>query len=184
MITKTQRALSDVFNVEPAVVQQKPDLVPTDYNDDHENCIPLTDNQYQEEDQQIKQNVEDDYTIARTNIRNLIDQSQELLELAIQTAQATENPKNIDSATKILSQLADLNSRLIDLTSRKQDVLIKARPKASNKLADATIVGDQPAISNVTNNTMFVGSTAELAKMLKNLNKENDLNVVEEVTDK
>ena len=184
MITKTQRALSDVFNVEPQQVQQKPDLVPADYKDDYENCIPLTDDQYQKEDQLIKQNVEDDYTVARNNLRNLIDQSQDLLELAIQTAQATENPKNIDSATKILGQLADLNSRLIDLTSRKQDVLIKTRPKATNKLADVPIVGDQPAISNVTNNTMFVGSTAELAKMLKNLNKESDLNVVEEVADK
>lgn len=184
MATKTQRALSEVFNVDlpdvSIVGSGKPDLVPVDYKDDYSDCDPLVDDEHKKQDQQIEHDVQDDYTIARNNIRSLIDQSQQLLDLAIQTAQATENPKNIDSATKIVGQIAELNSKLLDLTSRKQDVLIKTRPKNS-KLSDGPLMmSDSPAISNVTNNTMFVGSTAELAKMLK---KVSNGNVIEEITD-
>lgn len=177
MNTKTQRSLNEVFNTDPipeeyhgkSEIRQQYELMKSEGE-----VLPLDDNVYAEEDNEIKQAIEDDYHSARNNLKDLLNQSKDLLYLAIQSAQATENPKNIEAATKLMGQIATINEQIVNLTSTKQEVFMKARPKANSKFAE-TLNGDPAAVQQVTNNTMFVGTTADLAKMLKDLQNKQDI---------
>lgn len=168
MNTKTQRSLNEVFNVDPipddALEPKKREIVPAD-EVSSDQIVPFDNSQIELEDQQIKQDVNDDYDIARDNLKRMIDRGDQLLDLAIQLAHGTEDFKTIDSASKLIGQMADLNSRLLDLTSKKQDVIVKTRPK-QNKFAGPAD-NDSSVIGSVTNNTMFVGSPTDLLNMLK-----------------
>lgn len=168
MNTKTQRSLNEVFNVDPipddALEPKKREIIPVE-DVPNDQVVPFDDSQKELEDQQIKQDVSDDYDIARDNLKRMIDRGDQLLDLAIQLAHGTEDFKTIDSASKLIGQMADLNTRLLDLTSKKQDVIVKTRPK-QNKFA-GPVDGDSSVIGSVTNNTMFVGSPTDLLNMLK-----------------
>ena len=173
MNTKTQQSLNEVFNVDPipdeVVERTSKDVTLVDDEIPSDQLAPLDDQQYKLEDQQIKNDFSDDYEDARDNLKRMIDRGDQLLDLAIQLAQGTEDPKSIDSAIKLIGQMTDLNTKLLDLTDKKQDVFVKTRPKA-NKFCNG-INGDpseQSVIGSVTNNTMFVGSPTDLLNMLKN----------------
>lgn len=173
MNTKTQRSLNEVFNVDPipdeVVERTSKDVTLVDDEIPSDQLAPLDDQQYKLEDQQIKNDFSDDYEDARDNLKRMIDRGDQLLDLAIQLAQGTEDPKSIDSAIKLIGQMTDLNTKLLDLTAKKQDVFVKTRPKA-NKFSNG-VGGDpseQSVIGSVTNNTMFVGSPTDLLNMLKN----------------
>lgn len=184
MNTKTQRSLNEVFNVDPIpddALIKKPGLshdvaliddeIPSD-------CVaPLDSEAYRQEDEQIKSDINDDYDDARENLKRMIDRSDQLLDLAIQLAHGTEDPKSIDSAAKLISQMADLNTKLLELTAKKQDVYIKTRPKQNNKFATGSAEGDSSVIGSVTNNTMFVGSPTDLLNMLKQQGTDTIINV-------
>ena len=172
--TKTTKALTDAFGIDDS------DAVPID--DDHDDSqlveyddqqvVPLKEQQWEQEDEQIKDAVNRDYTEVRDNLRMLLDRGNDILELAIQVAQGTENPKSIEAVTKVIGQLADVNTRLIDVTAKKQDMFIKARPKVNSKFAQA-LNGDPVAMQSITNNTMFVGSVSDLINQLNNIKNTN-----------
>lgn len=168
MNTKTQRSLNDVFNVDPipddALECPKREVVSVD-DVPSDQIVPLDKQQFEVEDQQIKQDVNVDYDEVRSNLKRMIDRGDQLLDLAIQLAQGTEDFKTIDSATKLIGQMADLNTKLLDLTAKKQDVIVKTRPK-QNKFV-GPIDQDSSVIGSVTNNTMFVGSPTEMLNLLK-----------------
>ena len=126
MQTRTERSLNEIFGTDPAPEDEKkdpptelevvPDYRPTGFAADEER-----------ENEELKSDMADDYDIARSNYKELIRQGESLLELVMSTAQATEDPKHIDAASKVIGQLAGLNSRLLELTQRKQDVYNKTR---------------------------------------------------------
>ena len=91
------------------------------------------------------------------------------------TAQATEDPKHIDAASKVIGQLANLNSKLLELTQRKQDVYNKTRTTEiiKNSLSNDTNGQTLVQNNNVTNNVQFVGTSADLAKLIKEVKNEN-----------
>ncbi len=78
----------------------------------------------------------------------------------------TEDPKAIDSATKLIGQISSLNSKLLDLTSRKQEVLMKARVERKEEKQETESTSNTPQqITN--NNAIFVGSSQDLMKTTK-----------------
>lgn len=174
--TKTTKALTDAFGIDDS------DVVPIDDDDDRadhqlveyddQHIVPLKEQQWEQEDEQIKDAVNRDYTEVRDNLRMLLDRGNDILDLAIQVAQGTENPKSIEAVTKVIGQLADVNTRLIDVTAKKQDMFIKARPKVNSKFAQA-LNGDPVAMQSITNNTMFVGSVSDLINQLNNIKNTN-----------
>ena len=174
--TKVQQNLNELFNVDPIpdsedLYQGSFDVVKpnSDFGDEQRGqLVPVDAYVWKEEDEEIKRAVADDYDHAKANLKNLLTNSETMLELAMQIAQGTENPKSIDSVTKLIAQIADINNKIVDLNAKKQDVYIKARPKVNTKFADA-LNGDPVAIGNVTNNTMFVGSVTDLLKQLQNV---------------
>ena len=175
--TKVQQNLNELFNVDPIPQSEslyqvaKTDKDEDDFDIEAEGgkLVPVDADRWKAEDEQIKSDIDDDYHQVRSNLKGLLNSSESMLELAIQIAQGTENPKSIDSVRKLIGQIADINTKIIDLTAKKQDVYIKARPKVNTKFAEA-LNGDPAVIGSVTNNnTMFVGSVTDLLKQLQTL---------------
>jgi hypothetical protein len=106
--------------------------------------------------QKPEQKIEDDYDVARTNLRELLTKGQEALIQALEVAKQSEHPRAFEVVGNLMKQLADVNQQLMDLHQQKQKL-------------DAPNKAEQAKVTN--NNAIFVGSTAELNKLIKNMTK-------------
>tara|TARA_Y100000114_G_scaffold108908_1_gene102303 strand:+ start:7790 stop:8173 length:384 start_codon:yes stop_codon:yes gene_type:complete len=95
--------------------------------------------------------VEDDYDYARRNLRDLIDSGMGDLDRVMEIARQSESPRAFEVATNLLKTLTDTNKDLLELAKKKKD-LTQEKEKAQT----------------VTNNALFVGSTADLQKLIQN----------------
>ena len=93
-----------------------------------------------------------DYEYTRAELYSLIDQGQEAVKGALEVAQESGHPRAYEVAVAAMKHVADMTEKLQDLHKKMKDL-------------DEEIQGPK----NVTNNAMFVGSTAELQKMLKQM---------------
>ena len=93
-----------------------------------------------------------DYEYTRGELYSLIDQGQEAVKGALEVAQESGHPRAYEVAVAAMKHVADMTEKLQDLHKKMKDL-------------DEEIQGPK----NVTNNAMFVGSTAELQKMLKQM---------------
>jgi hypothetical protein len=99
-----------------------------------------------------KDDVEKDYDYTRANLYSLIEKGQETLNGIMELAEETSSPRAYEVAGQLLKTVADNAEKLIDLQKKIKD-----------------IDEEKSGPSHVTNNAMFVGSTAELQKMLKEM---------------
>ena len=93
-----------------------------------------------------------DYEYTRGELYSLIDQGQEAVKGALEVAQESGHPRAYEVAVAAMKHVADITEKLQDLHKKKKDL-------------DEETKGP----SKVTNNAMFVGSTSELQKMLKQM---------------
>jgi hypothetical protein len=102
---------------------------------------------------EVKTPVEDDAEFARQNIRTLIEKGNTAMDNLLLVANASEHPRAYEVAAGLIKNLADLNKDLLEIQKRKKDL-------------DPT----QAKNSGTTNidKAVFVGSTTELVKFLKN----------------
>jgi len=103
-----------------------------------------------------KDDVEDrdkDYAYTRGELYSLIDQGQEAVRGALEVAQESGHPRAFEVAVNAMKNVADMTDKLADLHKKMKD-----------------LDEDKSGPSKVTNNAMFVGSTSELQKMLKQMN--------------
>jgi hypothetical protein len=100
--------------------------------------------------------IEDDYEVTRNNLRILVQQGQESLQKSWDRAMQSEHPRAFEVVGNLMKQLADINQQLLDLHQQKQKL---DEPSKAEKA------------KQVTNNAIFVGSTAELNKLIKNMSK-------------
>jgi hypothetical protein len=103
----------------------------------------------------IKSSVEDikkDYEYTRGNLYSLIEKGQEAINGILELAQESEMPRAYEVAGQLIKNVADATDKLMDLQKKLKEVEEEKKAKGP---------------SNVTN-ALFVGSTAELAKLLKN----------------
>ena len=101
----------------------------------------------------VSEDRDKDYEYTRAELYSLIDQGQEAVRGALEVAQESGHPRAYEVATNAMKQVADMTDKLMDLQKKVKDLdEEKKGPKS------------------VTNNAMFVGSTAELQTMLKQMN--------------
>jgi len=98
--------------------------------------------------------LESDYETTRTNLHVLLIQGQDALNHALEVAKASEHPRAFEVVGGLMKHVADMNTQLLDLHKKKQSI------EAPDKKTQTT-----------TNNSIFVGSTTELSKMLNDLRK-------------
>ena len=101
---------------------------------------------------QVKTPVEDDAEFARTNIRDLISKGNSAIDNLLLVANASEHPRAYEVAAGLIKNLADLNKDLLEIQKRKRD-LDPTQSKGNTTNIDKAV---------------FVGSTTELVKFLKN----------------
>ena len=96
--------------------------------------------------------LEKDYEYTRGELYSLIDQGQEAVKGALEVAQESGHPRAYEVAVAAMKHVADMTEKLQDLHKKMKDL-------------DEEIKGPK----NITNNAMFVGSTTDLQKMLKQM---------------
>ena len=96
--------------------------------------------------------VQKDYEYTRGELYSLIDQGQEAVRGALEVAQESGHPRAYEVAVAAMKHVSDMTDKLADLHKKMKD-----------------LDEDKKGPSKVTNNAMFVGSTAELQKMLKQM---------------
>jgi hypothetical protein len=98
---------------------------------------------------------DEDYSYTRGQLYNLISKGQEAVQGALEVAQESGHPRAYEVAVNAMKQVSDMTDKLIDLQKKMKDL-------------DAPVKGAAPT---TVNNTMFVGSTADLQKMIKEMGK-------------
>ena len=98
------------------------------------------------------ENVEKDYDYTRGNLYSLIEKGQEAINGIMEVAGETASPRAYEVAGQLIKSVADTTDKLADL---------------QKKLKDLEEDNTKKGPSNVTNNALFVGSTSELSKLLK-----------------
>ena len=93
----------------------------------------------------------DDFKYSRENLYHLIERGQDALDGILQVAKETDHPRAYEVAGQLLKTNADNAEKLVNLQTTKKKVTEVSGPK------------------NVTN-ALFVGSTAELQKLIKGKN--------------
>ena len=90
-----------------------------------------------------------DYNYARENYYNLIERNQDAVEEMLEIAKQSEHPRAFEVVGQLIKSGLDANKELMSLHKTKKELSIEKGP------------------SQVTNQAVFVGSTAELQKLLK-----------------
>ena len=108
----------------------------------------------QKPDRLTKDDIEKDYEYTRGNLYSIIEKGQEAINGILELAQESEMPRAYEVAGQLIKSVSDATDKLMDLQKKLKDV-------------EEEKVSKGP--SNVTN-ALFVGSTADLAKLIK---KEN-----------
>jgi hypothetical protein len=105
--------------------------------------------------QSQKPELQQDYEVTRAQLHNLVMKGQEAIDGILDVARSSDHPRAYEVAGQLIKNVADVADKLIDLQKKMKD--IDEKPRSS---------------PTTVNNTMFVGSTSELAKILKQSNKE------------
>lgn len=105
-----------------------------------------------------EEDIQKDYEYTRGNLYSLIEKGQEALNGALELAQETDSPRAYEVTGQLIKSISDATDKLLDLQKKLKEVNAEEKQKGPSTV----------------NNALFVGSTAELAKMLKNGLKEND----------
>ena len=95
--------------------------------------------------------IKKDYEYTRANLYSLIEKGQEAINGIMELAGEGGSPRAYEVAGQLIKSVGDVTDKLIDLQKKLKEVE-KDTVKTTN---------------NVTNNALFVGSTAELSKLLK-----------------
>jgi hypothetical protein len=105
-----------------------------------------------------KPDIDRDYEYTRGHLYSLIEKGQEAVNGILELAQETEQARAYEVAGQLIKSVADATDKLLDLQKKLKDVEEEKQTKGPSTV----------------NNALFVGSTAELAKMLKHGLKEDN----------
>ena len=108
------------------------------------------------ENSERAEEVNSDYQYTRSNYYDLIEKGTSAIESSLQIAQEGQHPRAYEVTAQLLKNVGELNKDLMELQITVDKLKGTSKP------------------SNVTNNTMFVGSTKELQQMLKQRQSEDE----------
>ena len=99
-----------------------------------------------------KDEIKKDYEYTRGNLYSIIEKGQEALNGVLELAQETDQPRAYEVAGQLIKNVSDATDKLIDLQKKLKDLEEDKGPKGPTTV----------------NNALFVGSTSEVLKMIKN----------------
>jgi hypothetical protein len=102
------------------------------------------------------EDIKRDYEYTRGNLYSIIEKGQEAIDGILELAQESEMPRAYEVAGQLIKNVADATDKLLTLQQKLKDVQEEKDTKGPTTV----------------NNALFVGSTAELQKLLKNSNQD------------
>ena len=146
------KQLDKAFNITPVEVETTPE----------NGCSPKKEQltnvtRPEKPDRLTKNDISKDYEYTRGNLYSIIEKGQEAIDGILELAQESEQPRAYEVAGQLIKSVSDATDKLMDLQKKLKDVNEE----------------DKKSPTSVTNNALFVGSTAELAKMIKQENLKN-----------
>ena len=136
--------LDDTFNITPTEVSDTPEGGCATRKDQLTNVT--------KPDRLTKDDVTKDYEYTRGNLYSIIEKGQEAINGILELAQESEMPRAYEVAGQLIKSVSDATDKLMDLQKKLKDVEEEKQQKGPSTV----------------NNALFVGSTAELGKLLKN----------------
>ena len=138
------RTLADTFDVDDAVDKRVPIVTESDIAVPEDNSV------------------DSDAEAVRDTLYNLLKKGEEAFEDLKRIAVAEESPRSFEVLNSMLGQLSDIAVKLMDVHEKKGKI----------KKASASTDSDSKNVNNgtVNNNTVFVGTTTDLRRMLKRIN--------------
>lgn len=97
------------------------------------------------------EDIKKDYEYTRANLYSLIEKGQEAINGIMELADESSSARAYEVAGQLIKSVGDVTDKLLDLQKK-----LKSIEEESSKTTN-----------NVTNNALFVGSTSELSKLLK-----------------
>ncbi len=97
------------------------------------------------------EDIKKDYEYTRGNLYSIIEKGQEAIDGILELAQESEMPRAYEVAGQLIKNVADATDKLLTLQQKLKDVNEEKDTKGPTTV----------------NNALFVGSTAELQKLLK-----------------
>jgi hypothetical protein len=94
-----------------------------------------------------------DYEYTRKNLYDLIEKGQESIYEILEIAKESQKARDFEVAGQIIKNVGDLTDKLLDLQHKMKKLKEGGDPTTNSK--------------SITNNSLFIGSTAELQKFLK-----------------
>ena len=131
--------LDDAFNITPTEVEV-----------DETDVVVGVDRE--KPDRLAKDDITKDYEYTRGNLYSIIEKGQEAINGILELAQDSEMPRAYEVAGQLIKSVSDATDKLMDLQKKVKDVNEDSPSKGPSTV----------------NNALLVGSTAELAKLLKN----------------
>jgi hypothetical protein len=99
-----------------------------------------------------KDKVDYDYDYSRSTYYELIEKGKESLDLMMEVARESEHPRAFEVLSGLIKNLADTNDKLMELNKKHKEVLKEELPQHRQ----------------ITNNNVFLGSTTDLQRLLRN----------------
>ena len=146
-MTKKFDKLNDTFNVSGKIIETSPVESSMECNSE-KIILPVDD-------------IKKDYEYTRGNLYSLIEKGQEAINGILELAQESEMPRAYEVAGQLIKSVADATDKLMDLQKKLKDIEEEKISKGPTTV----------------NNALFVGSTADLAKFLKQQSQGNDENI-------
>jgi hypothetical protein len=130
--------LNEIFDVESELVDDAP-------------THSLRRANFEEKAKSLPDDISKDYHYARDNLYDVIEKGTFALDNLLELAKASEHPRAFEVVSQLTKTLVEANKDLLDI-QKKVKILREEETK------------DTPA--GVTNNTLYVGSTADLQKLI------------------
>lgn len=119
---------------------------------DNTEIVPSNDSSNIQRITENSQDIKKDYEYTRGNLYSLIEKGQEAINGILELAGEGASPRAYEVAGQLIKNVADTTDKLVDLQKKMKDIEGETEKSTTN---------------NVTNNALFVGSTSDLQKILK-----------------
>ena len=148
IMTKEFNKLDKTFNITPDEVSVIPENGCATKKDQLEDVTP---GGLKKPDRLTKDDITKDYEYTRGNLYSIIEKGQEAINGILELAQDSEMPRAYEVAGQLIKSVSDATDKLMDLQKKLKDVNEEKQVKGPSTV----------------NNALFVGSTADLAKLIK-----------------
>jgi hypothetical protein len=124
------------------------DVTPVEVTEDK----PLLPAKNRSDELDLKQDLTDAYEQSKSNLQDIIDQGKDAMDEILQIAKAGQHPRAFEVYGTLLKNMVEANDRLLKMQKEMREMDGKKKDNGDTKIDKA----------------IFVGSTAELSKILKN----------------